>query len=261
MAPEPGARARRLGGAAARIVADAALASATLIGGTARSTQQALGLDAEYLARSLAASRGEFIWNRWQVPTLAPTARRDERVRRGPLQDFAGLLRGEPRSIISASATLTSSSLGTAHVGRAGDAPRDRRRLLHSPQSAREGHAISTTGATAGSFAARGPVRRAAAFLAVMTPRAPPPVAPALLALCAAARWRLSARRAARRRPWASSAGASRCGAPPAQVERRPNVDDLGMHAPHDMPRLRRSVVYLESAPRGAFPDPSRSAR
>ena len=42
----------------------------------------------------------------------------------------------------------------------------------------------------------------------------------------------------------------------PAQVERRPNVNDLGMHPSHDAPDLRRSVVYLESAPARAFPDP-----
>ena len=41
----------------------------------------------------------------------------------------------------------------------------------------------------------------------------------------------------------------------PAQVERRPNVNDLGRHARHDLPDLRRSVVYLESAPALAFPD------
>jgi len=41
--------------------------------------------------------------------------------------------------------------------------------------------------------------------------------------------------------------------APP--VERRPNVNDLGMRAPRDMPDLRRAVVYLESAPSLAFPD------
>jgi plastocyanin len=39
------------------------------------------------------------------------------------------------------------------------------------------------------------------------------------------------------------------------QIERRPSVNDLGMHAAHDMPDLRRSVVYLESAPALAFPD------
>jgi plastocyanin len=41
---------------------------------------------------------------------------------------------------------------------------------------------------------------------------------------------------------------------PPA-IERRPNVNDLGMHASHDVPDLRRSVVYLDSAPALAFPD------
>ena len=42
----------------------------------------------------------------------------------------------------------------------------------------------------------------------------------------------------------------------PPMIERRPNVTDLGMHASHDVPDLRRSVVYLESAPALAFPDP-----
>ena len=38
-----------------------------------------------------------------------------------------------------------------------------------------------------------------------------------------------------------------------AQVERRPGVADLGTPAARDVPDLLRSVVYLESAPRGAF--------
>lgn len=38
-------------------------------------------------------------------------------------------------------------------------------------------------------------------------------------------------------------------------LERRPNVTDLGMHARHEPPDTRRSVVYLESAPSLAFPD------
>ena len=42
----------------------------------------------------------------------------------------------------------------------------------------------------------------------------------------------------------------------PPTVERRPNVNELGMHASHDIADLRRSVVYLESAPALAFPDP-----
>ncbi len=60
-----------VGGSAARgvYVADAALATATLLAGTAGSTQQALGADAEY-SRDHWMLRGELIWNRWQVPTL-----------------------------------------------------------------------------------------------------------------------------------------------------------------------------------------------
>ena len=41
----------------------------------------------------------------------------------------------------------------------------------------------------------------------------------------------------------------------PVPVERRPNVNDLGMHAVREPQDLRRSVVYLESAPSLAFPD------
>jgi plastocyanin len=40
---------------------------------------------------------------------------------------------------------------------------------------------------------------------------------------------------------------------PPAPVERRPGVADLGAGGPRDVSDLLRSVVYLESAPRGAF--------
>jgi plastocyanin len=36
-------------------------------------------------------------------------------------------------------------------------------------------------------------------------------------------------------------------------VERRPEVAELGTHAPRGLPDLRRGVVYLETAPRGAF--------
>jgi plastocyanin len=36
-------------------------------------------------------------------------------------------------------------------------------------------------------------------------------------------------------------------------IERRPGVNDLGTAAARDLPDLLRSVVYLESAPRGAF--------
>ncbi len=38
-----------------------------------------------------------------------------------------------------------------------------------------------------------------------------------------------------------------------APTERRPGVGDLGTAAARDLPDLLRSVVYLESAPRGAF--------
>jgi hypothetical protein len=40
---------------------------------------------------------------------------------------------------------------------------------------------------------------------------------------------------------------------PPAPPERRPTVADLGAPVARDVPDLLRSVVYLESAPRGAF--------
>jgi plastocyanin len=40
---------------------------------------------------------------------------------------------------------------------------------------------------------------------------------------------------------------------PATPIERRPGVADLGTAAPRDVPDLLRSVVYLESAPRGAF--------
>ena len=36
-------------------------------------------------------------------------------------------------------------------------------------------------------------------------------------------------------------------------AERRPNIADLGTQVPRDFPDVLRSVVYLESAPRGAF--------
>jgi plastocyanin len=40
---------------------------------------------------------------------------------------------------------------------------------------------------------------------------------------------------------------------PATAMERRPGVADLGSPVGHDVPDLLRSVVYLESAPRGAF--------
>jgi hypothetical protein len=63
-----------IGGSAARgaYVADAALASAAIVAGSARSTQRALGIDVEY-SRDYWLLRGELIWNQWQVPTLSHT--------------------------------------------------------------------------------------------------------------------------------------------------------------------------------------------
>jgi plastocyanin len=46
-----------------------------------------------------------------------------------------------------------------------------------------------------------------------------------------------------------------------AVPERRPGVTDLATPAPRDVPDLRKAVVYLETAPRGAFdtPEPARA--
>ena len=63
----------RLGASAARgaYVADAALATATLVNrSSGGSAQQAVGIDAEY-SRGYWVVRGETIWNQWQVPTLS----------------------------------------------------------------------------------------------------------------------------------------------------------------------------------------------
>jgi hypothetical protein len=63
-----------IGGSAARgaYVSDAALATTTLLSGSPRSAQTALGVDVEY-SRDHWMIRGEGIWNRWQVPTLSRT--------------------------------------------------------------------------------------------------------------------------------------------------------------------------------------------
>jgi plastocyanin len=62
--------------------------------------------------------------------------------------------------------------------------------------------------------------------------------------------------------PQLSSVGAARPGSirgrvdvkrPAVALDRRPGIADLGAAAPRDLPDLLRSVVYLESAPRGAF--------
>jgi hypothetical protein len=63
-----------IGGSGARgaYVSDTALAGVLMLSGAARSTQQALGMDAEY-SRGHWMLSGELIWNRWQVPTLSRT--------------------------------------------------------------------------------------------------------------------------------------------------------------------------------------------
>ncbi len=48
---------------------------------------------------------------------------------------------------------------------------------------------------------------------------------------------------------------------PPEAAARRPNVNDLGMAPARDADDRRRSVVYLEEAPRGAFAREERRAR
>ena len=47
---------------------------------------------------------------------------------------------------------------------------------------------------------------------------------------------------------------------PPPAVERRPNIADVGAPVRRDVSDRLRSVVYLESAPRGAF-EPTETAR
>ena len=46
---------------------------------------------------------------------------------------------------------------------------------------------------------------------------------------------------------------------PSAPLEARPQVADLGMPPPRDVPDRRKSVVFLEVAPRGAFEEPVRA--
>lgn len=59
-------------GARGAYVSDTVLAAATLLSGTTRSAQQAIGVDVEY-SRDHWILRGEMIWNRWQVPTFSQT--------------------------------------------------------------------------------------------------------------------------------------------------------------------------------------------
>jgi plastocyanin len=73
-----------------------------------------------------------------------------------------------------------------------------------------------------------------------------------VLALVVAAAIGLGGRRAATARP-GSIRGRVELRRVAAAIERRPTVADFGSPAPRDVPDRLKSVVYLESAPRGAF--------
>ena len=59
----------------------------------------------------------------------------------------------------------------------------------------------------------------------------------------------------------ATIVGAVEIPAPARPAAARPNVSGLGMAEGHDAPDWRRSVVYLETAPRGAFEEREERAR
>jgi hypothetical protein len=102
-----------IGGSAATgaYVSDAALASATMIGGTSRSKQHAFGLDAEY-SRDHWMVSGEFIWNRWQVPTLSRPLDATSAFVEGRYKISPGIFVAGRIDHLGFS-TLASSSLGT----------------------------------------------------------------------------------------------------------------------------------------------------
>ncbi len=219
--------------------------------GTARSTQQALGLDAEYLARSLDAARRADL-----EPVAGADARRRRSTRRARFVE--GRYKISPGVFVASRIDrLSFSELASLRSERARGMRRSRASrpapAITSAATCSRRARISTTGATADRHAASA-VRGAAAFLAVMTHGS----AHRRLALLASALCSLPCQRAAlAQAPVGVIRGRvdvyARAAAP---VERRPNVNDLGMHARHDTPDLRRSVVYLESAPALAFPDP-----
>lgn len=78
---------------------------------------------------------------------------------------------------------------------------------------------------------------------------------PAVLLLVVVASWFAPVRATAR--PPAAGAIRGRVDVthPVAAPERRPNVNDLGAAAPRERPDRQRAIVYLETAPRGAFED------
>ena len=102
----------RVGGSIARgaYVADAALATATLLAGGGGSTQSAFGVDAEY-SRDHWLVRGEAIWNRWQVPTLSQDLRASSAFIEARYKILAGLF---------VAGRLDRLSFGTLHLA-AGD--------------------------------------------------------------------------------------------------------------------------------------------
>jgi plastocyanin len=76
-------------------------------------------------------------------------------------------------------------------------------------------------------------------------------VALALVAAALAA-WQPAATPVAAARPGAIR-GRVELRRPPTAADRRPTVTELGTPAVRDLPDLLRSIVYLDSAPRGAF--------
>jgi hypothetical protein len=108
-----------VGGSAARgaYVADAAMTALTVLAGSGRSEQQALGIDAEY-SRDHWMLRGEAIWNQWQVPTLTQSLDAASGFLEGRYKISPGLF-AAGRIDRLRFAQLASASLGT----RAWDAP------------------------------------------------------------------------------------------------------------------------------------------
>jgi hypothetical protein len=111
-----------LGGSAARgsYLADSALAATSLPAGAAgRSTQRAFGVDAEY-SRDHWLVRGEGVWNRWEIPTLAPSITASSAFVEGTYKILPGLFAAARID------TLRFSRLTTPTQSRTWDAPIDR---------------------------------------------------------------------------------------------------------------------------------------
>ena len=146
----PGAR--RLGGAGA-YVADAALATATMLAGTARSTQQALGVDAEY-SRDHWMLRGELIWNQWQVPTLSRTLDATSAFVEGRYKISPGVFvasRIDRLSFSELASSVRNAARGTRRSRGSKPASATTSAATCSPRAP-----ISTTGATADCVTSRG---------------------------------------------------------------------------------------------------------